>query len=237
MELYDVIIVGGGPAGLSAALVLARCRRNILLFDTGKPRNIYSDKMNGFLSRDGINPSEFISIARQDIAKYNVKWLKEEIIKGEKSGDVFKVRSANGKIFQSKKLLMATGIVDNLPPIEDIDKFYGKSIHHCPYCDGYENREKKIAIIGEGKSGIELTKTLSIWSKNLVFFTNGKKLEYKGKKIIAEMNIPVVSQKIIKCIGKDTQIEHLELENGEKIECNTVFLNTNPTQHCKLSDQ
>src|SRR4051794_20247206 len=119
LELKDVIIIGAGPAGLSAALILARCQRNLLVFDSGKPRNLKSGAMHGYLSRDGINPLEFLRISREDLEKYEVEIREDEIVKATKlENENFEVVDKDGYKFYAKNILIATGLVDELPSID-----------------------------------------------------------------------------------------------------------------------
>src|ERR1051326_2576123 len=156
MTVYDVIIVGGGPAGLNAAVVLGRCRRNVLLFDKGTQRNLSSEGLRNYLTRDNIVPSDFLRISYKEIKKYEVTTVHREIVHAEKlKNNLFVASDARGSKYYSKKLLIATGLRDNIPSIPGIESFYGKSIFHCPYCDGWEVREKIIGVYAKNKNGFE----------------------------------------------------------------------------------
>src|SRR5690349_7450870 len=137
--MYDAIIVGGGPAGLSAALVLGRCLRKVLICDSGRPRNAWSHGMHCFISQDGIHPEEFLNQCHKDLQKYtNVEFLNTEVTHARKiEDDGFEIETREGKIFQSRKLLLATGVVDDIPKFEGIVSLYGKSVFTCPYCDAW----------------------------------------------------------------------------------------------------
>ena len=153
----DVIIVGAGPAGLSAALVLGRCRRRVLVFDSGHPRNAASHGLHGYLTRDGIDPGEFLQIARDQLRQYETVQLRHvEVIDAQRLENSFEISLANGERFTSRRLLLATGVVDEIPQIEGMAEFYGTSVFHCPYCDGWEMRDQPLAVLGHGKAGAAL---------------------------------------------------------------------------------
>src|SRR5262245_30346197 len=150
--MYDVIIVGAGPAGLSAALMLGRSRRRVLVCDTGHPRNAAARAMHGFLTRDGMPPLEFLAIAREQLRQYDTVELRGvEVVEAACHPDAsFHVALADGARHTSRKLLIATGVVDNVPEIPGFRELYGRSVFHCPYCDGWEVRDQPLAIYGRG---------------------------------------------------------------------------------------
>jgi thioredoxin reductase len=147
--MYDVIVIGAGPAGLSAALILGRSRRRVLVCDTGKPRNAASQAMHGFLTRDGMPPREFLRIAREQLRQYDTVEVRDiEVTAAACRESRFEVTLADGATLDSRKLLIATGVVDNVPDIPGFRELYGKSVFHCPYCDGWEVRDRPLAIYG-----------------------------------------------------------------------------------------
>src|SRR6476619_2764811 len=153
--LFDCAIIGGGPAGLNAALVLGRARRNTILFDNNNPRNAVTQESHGFITRDGIKPKEFRKIAHKDIGRYtSVICAKREVtsvIKNDNNNEPsFELVTSEKERYQSKTIIIATGLKDVLPSIENISDYYGRSLFHCPYCDGYELEDKPlVVIIGE----------------------------------------------------------------------------------------
>ena len=136
---YDCIVVGAGPAGMRAALMLGRCCRSILVFDSGKPRNLRSTGIHSYLTRDGTRPAEFLRLARKEVGRLPTVEVREvEVLDATRSPDGFRVVCADGGQVSCRKLLLATGVVDELPEIEGLAELYGISVHHCPYCDAWE---------------------------------------------------------------------------------------------------
>src|SRR5436190_23416516 len=177
MDTYDAVVVGAGPAGLSAALLLGRCRRQVLICDDGHPRNAMAHGLHGFLTRDGIRPAELLQIARQQLEPYDtVKSREARVIDASAVDGGFDLTLHDGTSIRCRKLLLATGVTDVLPPIPGFGDFYGRSAFHCPYCDGWEMRDQPIAVYGSGKEGTGLALELTIWSRDLVVCTNGGSL-------------------------------------------------------------
>jgi thioredoxin reductase len=171
---YDVLIAGAGPAGMSAALVLARCRREVLLCGWGKRRNYASHGIHSLLTHEGRTPDDFIAAAEADLMRYTALERRSvEVVSIAPDGDCFEFRCSDGSSGQAKKVLLATGLADELPALSGIEAFYGCSVHHCLYCDGFEYADKPIAAFGEGDKGAGLALMMKQWSADVVLLTNG----------------------------------------------------------------
>ena len=236
--MFDVIIVGAGPAGLSAALILGRCRRRVLLCDTGKPRNAASHAMHGFITRDGIQPGEFLRLGREQLQQYTSVELRSISVSDARQLDnAFEVSLEDGTRITSRKLLVATGVVDKLPEIEGIEKLYGRSVHHCPYCDGWEVRDQPLAIYGKGKHGYELALELTLWSHDLVLCTNGEQLEEKQRQRLARNSIRICEEPIARLEEKDGLLERIVFTNGEVLPRRALFFFSEEHQHSDLPEK
>jgi thioredoxin reductase len=235
---YDVVIVGGGPAGLSAALMLGRCRRAVLVCDTGKPRNRFSHAMHGYLSRDGMNPAEFLQAARRDLAPYDTVELRDvEVVAAECTPDGrFEVALAGGARVRSRKLLIATGVSDNVPDIDGIGDLYGRSVFHCPYCDGWELRDQPIAIYGRGERGLGLSLELTAWSRDLVLCTDGPpEIDGEGLARLERNGIAVRGERVVRLEGRDGILQRVLFASGEPLPRRALFFTTGQSQQSELA--
>ena len=235
--IFDAIIVGGGPAGLNAALVLGRCRRNVMVFDTGKQRNRFSHGIHNYLTRDNILPRDFLGIAYKEIKRYGARVNHVEIVHAEKlQSGIFFVKDKEGKKFYSKKLLLATGLRDNIPPLDGIMDFYGRSVFHCPYCDGWEMNNKKIGVYAKNKNGFELAVSLLTWSNKITLYTDGKTyLKPLEKEALERKKIKVISERIVKLEGRNGQLENVLLRNNKMEKCDAMFFSNGYHQQCDLA--
>jgi thioredoxin reductase len=193
------------------------------LFDNNNPRNAVTQESHGFITRDGIKPKEFREIAHKELGRYpSVTYAKREVtsvIKNDNEQLFEFVTSENEERYQSKTIIIATGLKDVLPSIDNISDYYGKSLFHCPYCDGYELRDKPlVVIIGEQVQGFHFIQTIYNWSKDLIVCTNGKDLQNSDQKdLLKNRGIKIIENKIKNFDGKNGQIEKIVFENGESI--------------------
>lgn len=235
-SLFDVIIVGAGPAGLNGALVLGRCRRRVLLCDAGHPRNAASHGLHNYLTRDGINPAEFLRIGREEIKSYEtVKLLQTAVTDARLLDHGFEVTLSNGERAVARKLLIATGVVDEIPNLEGVESFYGRSVFHCPYCDGWEMRDQPLAVYGKGKNGLGLALELVLWSTDLVLCTDGpSELSAEDMARLARHSITVHEEPILRLEGDDGALNQIVFAGGNAIQRRAMFFSTSQRQASDL---
>lgn len=234
---YDVIIVGAGPAGLSAALMLGRCRRAVLICDTGKPRNAASQALHGYLTRDGLHPKEFRALGRRELAQYDTVQVRDVgAIAAECRDERFCVTLEDGSELWSRKLLIATGVLDHVPDIPGMADFYGRSVFHCPYCDGWEVRDQPIAIYGQGSHGLGLALELTAWSRDLVLCTDGpSEIDSDGRQRLDLNGIAVREDRVRAVEGADGVLQRIVFESGDPLPRRALFFTTGQFQQSELA--
>lgn len=236
--MYDVIIIGGGPAGLNAAMLLGRSRRKVIVFDSGEPRNRWSDSMNGFLSSDGVNPADFIRKGRVELEKYGIELIDKKVASATYTKGTFVVNDADNKVYESKKLLLATGLKDDIPEIEGIEPLYGKSVHHCPYCDGWESQNKAIAVYGKGRDGIGQSLAMKTWSNDVTLYTDGTdELRRIDRELLERNGVKICTEAITRLEGENGKLTYIALKNGGKREQQAMFFSTDIRQQSDIGEQ
>jgi thioredoxin reductase len=234
---FDVVIVGAGPAGLSAALILGRCRRRVLVCDAGQPRNAASHELHGYLTQDCVEPSELLRIGREQLHRYaTVDFRTDEVTAACRIESGFEITINETETVSSRKLLLATGVVDRLPDIEGLAELYGRSVFHCPYCDGWELRDQPIAIYGRENRGFGLALELTCWSRDLVICSDGPAdLADAERKQLVGLKIQVREERIARLEGNDGLLKQIVFSNGETLARRGMFFNTGQDQRCDLA--
>lgn len=229
---YDAVIVGGGPAGLSAALILGRCRRRVLLCDAGRPRNAASKALHGFLTRDGIRPGELIRIGRRELGKYGIELVRREARNARRTAAGFEIALAGGRRLSSRMLLVATGVVDRLPDVEGVRALYGRSVFHCPYCDGWEVSDRPLAVYGRGRSGMALALALLTWSHDVALLSDGSaRLPLDGRRRLAAYGVDLVERKIAK-LERSRRGLDVVFRDGKRLARAALFFSTGQEPAC-----
>jgi thioredoxin reductase len=225
-DLYDAIIVGGGAAGLSAALLLGRACRSVLLCDDGQPRNAVAERMHGFLTRDGTPPGEMLEIARAQLAQYPaVEYAQTHINQAERDADGFFMRSREGLAFRARSVLLATGLYDALPEIEGIRERWGRGVFVCPYCDGWELRDKRLAVIGKGARAVELAQELYQWSPYLlVCLQEDDALSEEHRRWLRAAKVGVHRERVAEFGGEGRSVECVIFSDGRRELCDAAFI-------------
>lgn len=234
--IFDVIVIGGSYSGLSAGLALGRSLKQTLILDAGMPCNRQTPYSHNFLTQDGKTPKEISMLARQQVEKYNtVKLVNGMAVKGVKTKDGFEIHTASGEIFQTKKLIFATGIKDLLPAIEGYSDCWGVSVLHCPYCHGYEVRNEKTGILGNGDYGFEFSGFISNWTKDLTLFTNGKStLTREQTAKIKKHHIKLVESEIEKLVHINGHLREIIFKDGSSSPLTTLYAHHAFEQNCMI---
>ncbi|WP_305960697.1 NAD(P)/FAD-dependent oxidoreductase [Bacillus safensis] len=216
--LLDCAIIGGGPAGLSAALVVGRGRKQVIVFDDELPRNRVTQESHGFITNDGMTPFEIRQAGEADLQKYpNIQIKRSRINDIQKREEFFTLLTHEGDTFEAKKIILATGLQDILPEIKGIHDVYGKTLFSCPFCDGWELKDKALALIAENQRALHMAKLLSNWTKDLIVFTNGHVLAEEDKSLLTVHSIQVFDAPIVSIDHDNGQLRSLQLANGETV--------------------
>lgn len=225
-DYYDVAIVGGGPAGLTGALWLARYLHSVVLVDSGDPRNWETRGVNGFLGESGIRPSQLRGYGRAECERYGVELVDDSVERAtNRNGDSFALELKSGRTISARRVLLAIGIKDVWPDIEGLDRCYGETVHVCPDCDGYESRGRKIAIVGKGRKAVGMALALTTWTEKIVVCTNGEPADISREHCdqLGKLNIPVLEAKIERVASAGKEIRALELQGGMQLDCDRLY--------------
>jgi len=229
----DVLIIGAGPAGLSAALVLGRSRRRVVVVDSGRPRNAAAASMQGFFTRDGFPPDELLAIGRQEVARYGVEIVGGEVQGLEREGDGLVATVPGVGRLTARRVLVATGLQDALPVIEGAAERWGRDVLHCPYCHGYEVRDQPVAVLGRGAVSVHYAHVIRLWSSDVVFLPHTldplTEAEQEG---LDARGIRVLEGEVAGVVVEDDRMTGVRLADGTVVPRSILFVGaatgTNP---------
>ncbi|MFF5018320.1 NAD(P)/FAD-dependent oxidoreductase [Streptomyces sp. NPDC001165] len=215
-ETYEVVVVGGGAAGLSAALVLGRARRRTLVVDAGEPRNAPSAHLQGYLSRDGMSPAEFLAVGREEIARYGVELVRDRAVDATRDED-FTVVLASGRTVRARQLVVATGLKDELPPVPGIAERFGQDVIHCPYCHGWEARDRATGVLASNPMSVHQALMVTQWSKDVRFFLHEVReteLTDEDRRRLAAAGVTVVPGAVAEVLAGEDRLTGVRLADG-----------------------
>jgi thioredoxin reductase len=220
-DSYDIAIVGGGAAGLSAALVLGRARRRVVVVDAGEPRNAPAQHMQGFLSRDGMPPAELLAAGRAEVRGYGVELVDDRVVDAAAG---FALRLAGGRTISARQVLLTTGAVDELPDVEGARERWGRDLLHCPYCHGWEVRDQQIGVLGTGPASVDHAHLLRQWSDDVVLFTHAHAPADAERAALAARGIRVVDGRVERLVVSDDHLEAVKLAGGPCVSRDALFI-------------
>src|SRR5690349_2558405 len=212
---YDVVVVGGGAAGLSAALVLGRARRRVAVVDGGEPRNAPAAHMHGFLSRDGMPPAELLAVGRAEATSYGVELIEGHVRSIEPG---FTITLADDERLEARRILIATGATDELPPIPGLRARWGEDFLHCPYCHGWEVRDQPLGVLGTSSGSVEHAQLIREWSDDLIFFTHTHGVTETERGQLEARGIRIVDGEVRGLAVENDRLKGVVLGNGRIVE-------------------
>ncbi|HEY3672497.1 MAG TPA: NAD(P)/FAD-dependent oxidoreductase [Acidimicrobiia bacterium] len=225
---YDVVIVGGGAAGLSAALVLGRARRKVAVVDAGAPRNAPAAHMQGFLSRDGMAPADFLEVGRGEVTGYGVEIIDGAVTEIEPG---FVVRLASGETLDAWRILLTTGVSDDLPAIPGVRERWGRDLLHCPYCHGWEVRDQPLGVLGTHPGAVLHALLIRQWSDDVVYFVHTSDVSALERTQLEARGISVVDGEVIELVVDDDQLVGVKLADGRVVARTAVFIRPRNVPH------
>lgn len=219
--------------------MLGRCRRSVLVCDAGESRNAQSSGLHGYLTRDGMHPGEFLRLARQDIERYpTVEFHRGEVVEASRTSGGFSVVCAGGLRLSARKLLLATGVADEVPDIEGLRELYGKSVHHCPYCDAWEWRDQPLAVYGRAEAGVALSLALTVWSDDVVLCTDGPSgLSEEEEERLQEAGIDLREDAVVRLEGRDGLLSQVVFAEGDPLSRRALFFCCGQHQRSPLAQK
>ncbi len=239
--MMDVVIVGGGPAGLAGALTLGRVRRDVLLLDSGEPRNAPSPAMHNFLTRDGTPPAEMRALARAELAEYATVRIRDAAVESirRQADGTFDIALAGGETVRSRRILLATGVRDELPPIDGLGALWGRAALHCPYCHGYEVRDAPLAVLGATPDRARLALHLTRLSDDVVLCTNGAEPDPELRALLGDNGVGIHDAPIVRvreegCAEGEPHVR-IAFADGSTLDRGAIFVHGRMEQRSTLA--
>ncbi|KIC63397.1 NAD(P)/FAD-dependent oxidoreductase [Chryseobacterium taiwanense] len=235
---FDVIIIGGSYAGLSAVMALGRSLRNVLIIDSGKPCNRQTPHSHNFITHDGKTPKEISDLAKAQVLQYEtVKFHDGVVVKMEKGAEGFTINTENGEVFTAKKLILASGIKDLMPNISGFAECWGISAIHCPYCHGYEVKGEVTGILSNGDIAFDFSKLVFNLTKELTLFTNGKStLNKEQTEKFSQNKIEIIEDEIEKVQHENGNIQKIIFKNGKEVSLKALYAKIGFEQNINVED-
>jgi thioredoxin reductase len=232
-EDHDVVIIGGGAAGLSAALVLGRARRRVVVVDAGAPRNAPAAHMQGFLSRDGLAPSELLALGRAEIAGYGVELVDATVTRLEQTAGAdassavepsYRVHLTHGPSIGARRLLVTTGVRDEVPDLPGVRERWGRDLLHCPYCHGWEVRDEPLGVLGTIAGSVQHALLVRQWSADVTFFAHTYELTDTERRELDARGIAIVPGEVARLVVDGDRLTGVELADGRVVSRSAVFV-------------
>ncbi|MFC9112895.1 NAD(P)/FAD-dependent oxidoreductase [Streptomyces sp. NPDC057092] len=236
---YDVVVVGGGAAGLSAALVLGRARHRTLVVDAGEPRNAPSAHVQGYLTRDGMAPAEFLALGREEIARYDVELVRDRVV-DVTPGEDFTVALEKGASVRARRLIVATGLKDEMPDVPGVAERFGRDVLHCPFCHGWEVRDEPFGVLASSAMSVHQALMVSRWSKDTMLFLHRvaeEELTDVDLRRLAAAGVDVVPGEVAGLVAEDDRLTGVRMSDGTVHPRSVLFVGPRPVPQTGLLER
>jgi thioredoxin reductase len=214
---YDVVVIGGGAAGLNGALMLARSRRSVVVLDAGRPRNAPAEGVHGLLAREGMAPSDLLERGRSEVRSYGGHVVTAEVVDVVREDGSFEVTLADGRSVHARRLLVASGLVDRLPDVPGLADRWGRDVLHCPYCHGWEVRDRAIGILGSGPNSHHQALLFRQLSEDVVYFTHQAPLDEEQAEQLLALGVRIVDEPVVAVAVTDDRLSGVVLAGGRVV--------------------
>jgi thioredoxin reductase len=222
---FDVVVIGGSFAGLSAAMQIARARRSVLVIDSGKPRNRFASHSHGFLGQDGKTPEEILTVAREQLSAYpTASFMHETVASATGEKDAFELTRTSGTVIKAKRLIIAVGVSDQLPDLPGLKEKWGDGVLHCPYCHGYEIAGNRLGVFATSNIAAHQAHVVRDWGRVTVFLRDGFSFDADAQSELEKMDVPVESVPLAGIEGEGRSISHVVLKDGRRVALDALFV-------------